>query len=91
MIQGGEHLRFAPKARDAFRVVHNRIGQDLERDLASERHVTRAVDLAHSAFAQRRDDFIRPDPESPGSGSRDRIIRGSRRLPVPYSATGIRT
>jgi hypothetical protein len=35
MIQGREALRFAREPREAVRVVRERVGQDLERDIAS--------------------------------------------------------
>ena len=35
---------------------------DLERHIAREPLVARAVDLAHAALAEERDDLVRPDP-----------------------------
>jgi hypothetical protein len=44
-----------------IRIAGERLGQDLERDVAIELRVARAIDLAHAAFAKFRDDFIEPD------------------------------
>ena len=46
MIQCRERLRFAPKARNPFRIGDEQIWQNLKRDLASELRVSRAIDLA---------------------------------------------
>ena len=52
MIQPGQNLRFAPEPGDAVGVASNLGWQDLERDVAAERRVARAIDLAHSSLAQ---------------------------------------
>ena len=54
-------LRFALEARQAIRVARERIRQDLDRDVAIEPRVARAVHLAHPARAQQRQDFELPD------------------------------
>ena len=74
MIQRRERLRFALEARQAIGIVRERIGQNLDRDLATERRVRRAIDLAHPAFADRRDDFV--DAEAGA---------GSERQPLDYT------
>ena len=51
MIQRGERLRFALEARQAVGVGRERLGQDLDRDVAIELRVARAIDLAHAACA----------------------------------------
>ena len=51
MIQRGEHFRFALKPREPIVVGRERGRQNLDGDLAFELRVRRAVDLAHSAFA----------------------------------------
>jgi hypothetical protein len=50
MIQGGEHLRLAMESSEAFRVLHERIGQHLQGIVSFEGRVVRAPDLAHAAF-----------------------------------------
>ena len=49
MIERGEHLRLALEAREAIGIGGERLGQDLDRDVAPELRVARAVDLAHPA------------------------------------------
>jgi len=70
VVERREHLRLALEPRHAFGIRGERVRQDLDRDLAPERRVRRSVDLAHSAFADRRDDFV--DAES-GAGSESQI------------------
>ena len=58
MIQRGQQLRFALEARDTLGVVGNRCGQQLQRDVAPERGIACAIDLAHAASAEQRDDLV---------------------------------
>ena len=51
MIQGGDHFRFALKAREPFRIRRDRRRQDLDRDLALQLRVGCPKHLAHAAFA----------------------------------------
>ena len=46
--------------------MRERLGQDLDRDVAIQLRVARAKDLAHAAFADRRSDLV--DAEA-GAGS----------------------
>ena len=62
MVQRGECLRFAGEASQPLGVRREQFGQDLDRDAAIELRVTRAIDLAHAAFAKGREDFIWPEP-----------------------------
>ena len=39
----------------------NDVGQDLDRDVAIQLRVARAIDLAHAAGADRHDDFVRAE------------------------------
>jgi hypothetical protein len=59
VVQRREHLRFAPEARQALQIDRERIGQDLERDVAIELRVARAIDLPHSAAADRGEHVVR--------------------------------
>jgi len=61
MVQRGEYFGFALKSCEPFRVGGERVWQHLQRDLTFQRRVSRLVDLAHSAFAKFREDFIGPD------------------------------
>ena len=58
VIQRGEHLRLALEAREAIGVGGERVGEDLQRDVATELRVARAIDLAHAAGADRGDDLV---------------------------------
>ena len=44
------------------------IRQDLDRDVAIELRVARAIDLAHAARADRRDDFVRAETSAGNKG-----------------------
>ena len=78
VVERSERLRFLLEARDAHRVVRERRGQHLDRDVATELRIARAIDLAHAARADRLDDFIRPEPRA----ERD------RHLPTPRRSIG---
>jgi hypothetical protein len=59
VIQRGKNLGFAAETRESLRVVGERVGQDLQGDVATELCVAGAIDLAHAARPERRDDFVR--------------------------------
>ena len=75
MIQRRERLRLAFEARQAFGVCGERVGQDLDRDLAAQRRVRRPVDLPHAAFADLGGDFVDAEARAGGQGQTGRIIR----------------
>ena len=58
MTETGENLRLALEAFDTFRVVRRRGGQGLDRHIATEPRIARAIHLPHAPGAQRRADFI---------------------------------
>ena len=62
MVQQGERLRLALEPRHAFGVRSERVGQNLDRDMAAQCRVRRSVHLPHAAFANLRDDLIGPEP-----------------------------
>ena len=62
VIERREHLRLAREARDTLRIGREGGRQDFERDLATKFRVARPIDLAHSAFAQLREDFVDAEP-----------------------------
>ena len=66
MLQRRDGARFALEALAQLRVGGERVGQDLDGDGAIEPRVTRAVDLAHPARAERRDDLVRAEPRTRG-------------------------
>ena len=47
----GERLRFAREPREPFGIAGERVGQDLDRDVAIELRIARAIHLAHAAGA----------------------------------------
>jgi hypothetical protein len=61
MIQRGEHLRFTLKARHAFVIGGELRRDDFEGDVAAKLGVARAIDFAHSANAERRENFVRAE------------------------------
>jgi len=58
MIQRRQRLRFAREAHHAVGIGRERVGEDLDRDLAIEPRVTRAIHLAHPSRAERAHDFV---------------------------------
>ena len=58
MIDGREHLRFAPEPRQPIRIVGKLRQQHLERHVAVDAAIAGAVDLAHPAAAQQLDDLV---------------------------------
>ena len=69
MIERGEDLRFALEAREPLLIEGEAVGQDLERDVALERRVARAIDLAHTARAERGQNFVRAESIADGESS----------------------
>ena len=64
MIQRREHLRLAAEPRQPIGVAGHARRQDLHGHVAAQPRIAGAIDLAHPAAAQQRDDLIRPDPIS---------------------------
>src|SRR6185436_21006904 len=58
MVQRREHLHFALEAHQTIGVIRQRFRQDLDCDRAIQLPVPRAIDLAHSAGTDRRDDLV---------------------------------
>jgi hypothetical protein len=61
MAERREHLRFALEARHPELVVGEDIAEDLQRDVASELGIARAVHLAHAPRAEGGDDLANAD------------------------------
>ena len=59
MVQRGERLRLALEPGDPVRIGGERVGQDLDGDVAIEPRVTRPIDFAHPAGAKGGDDLVR--------------------------------
>ena len=58
MVERRQHLRFALEPREPFGIGGEQIRQDFDGDVAIELRVAGAVDLAHAALADQRDDFV---------------------------------
>ena len=61
MVERGEDLRFALEAREPLGIRAKPSGSDLERDVAIELRVARAIDLAHAACAKRGQNLVRAE------------------------------
>ncbi len=61
VIEGSEELRLTSEASESLCILRQFRGQDLDRHLAIELRVPGPVHLAHSARAERGDDFVRSE------------------------------
>src|SRR5262245_27976781 len=68
MIQRREHFRFALESRQPFAIGGNVGGKNLDRDLALQLRVARAIHLAHAAGAKRRDHLVRAETHTREEG-----------------------
>src|SRR5262245_13783210 len=62
MVECGQQPRLARKSRSASGVCRERLRQHLDRDVATELGVASAIDLAHTADAQRSQNLVGTDP-----------------------------
>ena len=77
MAQRGNGARLALEAGHRIRVGGKRRRQHFEGDVAAQPRVARSIDLAHTAHANERHDFVRADTRAGGaSGHRGRMIQG---------------
>ena len=74
MVERGEHLRFALEPREPLGVVGEQLRQDLDRDVAIQPGVARAIDLAHPAGAKGGEDFVRAEASPGGQGHARPVI-----------------
>ena len=58
VVEGGEQPRLALEARQPLGIGGERLGQQLDRHVAAELRVGRAVDLAHPSGAEGRQDLV---------------------------------
>ena len=82
MIERREDVCFALEARHALGIQREGIGQDLDRDVATQSGVSGAIHLAHAAGAKGGEDLIRPEADA-GNEGQERlpwIIRASEGL-----------
>ena len=68
MIQRGERLRFAQEAREPLGVVRERLGQDLDRDVAVQLRIARSIDFAHAPTADGLDQGEDAEARAGGEG-----------------------
>lgn len=61
MVKGGEDLGFAPKPGQAIGIIGDGGQEDLDRDVAVQSTVVRAIGLAHPARPEGSDDLIRAE------------------------------
>jgi hypothetical protein len=70
VIQRREGLGFTLEARKPISVVRERLGQDLDRDVAIQLRVAGPEDLAHAPFADTGDNFVDTETGTGGKGQR---------------------
>ena len=61
MVERSEHLRLALEPRETIRILCERVREDLQRDLAVQLRIARAIHLAHAAGADGGEDFVRAE------------------------------
>jgi len=59
MVQRRQDLRFLVETCKPFGIGREEVRQDFERDVTMELRVTRAINLAHAARTEQRDDLVR--------------------------------
>ena len=77
MVERREQLRFTLEAGEAIGIENEGVRQDFQRHVTVERRVACAIDLAHSASANGRNDFIRAEAGA---------VREGHRVVVDYRA-----
>ncbi len=91
MVERGEQSRLALEARQPLGLLRERRGQHLDRHLASQPRVARAVHLAHAAGAERRDDLVGPEPGASGEWHRGNLPQDHRSAHTrPLRTAGVR-
>ena len=68
MVQRRGRAGFLLESLEAIEVGTECAGQYLDRNLTPEPRIARAIDLAHAAGAERRDDFVRPEARAGSEG-----------------------
>ena len=66
MVEGGQYLCFALESREPFRVSGDKVGENLDRDVAIQPCIARAVHLAHAPGAKGRKDLVWSESNSGG-------------------------
>ena len=89
VVECGERLCFAREPRKPVAVAGEHVGQYLECDIAVQLGISRAVDVAHGAGAERSDDFIGTHTNTSGEDlttQRPGLHRGRSRSRRPTPA-----
>jgi hypothetical protein len=76
VIQRGERLRFPLKAGEAIWIRGEGVGQQLQRDVATQLDVPGAVHLAHAAAPEQRLDLVRTEASARLKGQARIITSG---------------
>ena len=90
VVEPAGGLGFLLEPAQAFGVQRERRGQHLDRDVALQALVARAVDLAHPSGAEEAEDLVRTELRSGGETQRDHrtfcpSFRGAKRRGIPRS------
>ena len=70
VLQRGQDLSFAQEPSQQIAVARERIGQQLEGDVALELRVSGSIHLAHGARTNAREDLVGADPGATLQGHR---------------------
>jgi hypothetical protein len=68
MVQRREDLCFTPEPGEAFGIVREQVGQDLEGHVSPELRIAGAIHLAHASGAQRRVNLVGAQARTGGQG-----------------------
>ena len=85
MVQRRGGAGFLLESMEAVGVGGERDGQDLDRHVTTQPRIARAIDLAHAAGADDRDDFIGAEPLAGGEGHY-RFLTRSAAKPGRYAS-----
>ena len=85
VIEGRERLRFAREPGQAIGIAGERVRKDLQRDVAIQLRIVRAIHLAHSACAEGGENLIRAESDARAEGQLSWIIRAGQQPGRDYS------
>ncbi len=68
MVQRGHRSRLLLKATQAVGFAGKGFGKNLQRDIAPEARIACAIDFAHAASTERREDLVRSEFCAGGKG-----------------------
>ncbi len=88
VIDGRQRLRFAREPREPVGIAGERVGQDLQRDVAIELRIARTEHLAHPACADAGDDFVDAEARAGSEGQTAGSIAVSARELISHAVHG---